>query len=65
MPEVLLSDPSFCEVVVVVVVVGVVVVVVGVVVVGVVVVGVVVHESILTLKEADSFSPVYPLTADI
>ena len=55
MPEVLLSDPSFCEVVVVVVVV----------VVGVVVVGVVVHESILTLKEADSFSPVYPLTADI
>ena len=31
----------------------------------VVVVGVVVHESILTLKDADSLSPVYPLTADI
>ncbi len=37
----------------------------GDVVVGVVVVGVVVHESILTLKDADSLSPVYPLTADI
>ena len=60
-PEVLVFEPVFWEVVVVVVGVA----VVGVVVIGVVVVGVVVHESILTLKDADSLSPEYPLTADI